>query len=261
MKVTKLYRFEGNEPVLRWPGVLAAVLVYPLYIWVLPNIVQQMMAAFYAAANPQADTQALVEYMQGNLLLLNLIVYAITTLVLIIIFGRFILASAKEFFFKPDYSLWYVFITGAVMTYTGNVLATLITASITGGTQSANNETAVSLVAGNPTAMFVMSALLAPFCEEIIFRAALFRPIYFKSKIAAIAVTVLLFGLHHVWQAAITGDWMELVYIIHYIPSSAALVFCYCMFKNCFGAIVMHMLLNAVSILLLTFGNLLAQNM
>lgn len=259
--MTKLYRFEGKEPVLRWPGVLAAVLVYPLYIWVLPRIVQEVMVMRYLALNPQADTQALVEYMDGSLLSLNLIVYAITTLVLIIIFGRFILASAKEFFRNMDYSLWYVPITGAVMTYTGNVLATLITASITGGTQSANNETAVSLITGNPMAMFVMSALLAPFCEEIIFRAALFRPLYFKSKVAAVAITVLLFGLHHVWQAAITGDWMELVYIIQYIPSSAALVFCYCMFNNCFGAILMHTLLNTVSILLLTFGNLLAQNM
>ena len=99
-----------------------------------------------------------------------------------------------------------------------------------------------------------MSAILAPFCEELIFRAAFFRPLFFRSKIAAILLTTLLFGLHHVWQTVISGDITELVYIIQYIPSSAALVFCYCMFKNCFGAIFMHMLLNTVSVVLVNFA-------
>ena len=93
-----------------------------------------------------------------------------------------------------------------------------------------------------------MTAVLAPFCEEMLFRAALYRPMYYKSKFIAAMLTMLLFGLHHVWQAAAAGDPTQLVYIIQYIPSTIAIIYAYCIYNNVFGAMLMHAFSNAFSV-------------
>ena len=96
--------------------------------------------------------------------------------------------------------------------------------------------------------MAAMAVILAPIVEERLFRAGIFGLIRRKSRLLAYVLSVLLFGLYHVWQSAIF-DPRQLVFLLEYIPSSLLLAYVYEQSDSIWGSIFLHMLTNGVSVL------------
>ena len=111
-----------------------------------------------------------------------------------------------------------------------------------------NNDTVYEMLGNHPYAMTVMAVLLAPFVEECLFRAGIFGLIRRKSPFLAYAVSILAFGLYHVWQGALY-DPRQLLFALQYLPAGFALAWVYDRCDSIWASILLHMLANGTAIL------------
>ena len=101
----------------------------------------------------------------------------------------------------------------------------------------------------------VMVVVMAPIVEEPMFRGLLFGCIRPRSRALAYIVSVLLFSLYHVWQYAfIGGDFTLLIYSLLYMPVSAGLCWAYDRSGSIWAPMVMHGIINALSLSVLNSG-------
>jgi len=173
------------------------------------------------------------------------------TVLAVIIFFPLIKKSWRDFCRRPGRVLgWagisYFIALGAA--YAGLMFYTACTGSP--DISSSNQQQVEAILKDAPVFTALSAAVLAPVCEELLFRAGIFRPLYDKNRFLAHAVTFLLFGLAHVWTAAVQGDPTQLLIIPMYGGIGWALAFVYRRTGNIFTAIFGHMLRNGLAILL-----------
>ena len=111
---------------------------------------------------------------------------------------------------------------------------------------TANNDAVAELASEGANRMFAVAVLLAPMVEEPLFRGLLFGTVRRRGRLAAYAVSVLLFCFYHVWQYVLL-DWRYLLQMINYIPVSVALCYSYEKSGTIWVPIAFHMLVNAIS--------------
>ena len=93
--------------------------------------------------------------------------------------------------------------------------------------------------------------------EEPLFRGLIFGGIRPKSRVLAYIVSAALFSLYHVWQyVALTGDFSLLIYCLLYVPVSVGLAWAYDRSGSIWSPMVMHAIINAVSLSVLQSGAL-----
>ena len=103
----------------------------------------------------------------------------------------------------------------------------------------------------------MLSIALAPIVEEPLFRGLIFGGIRPKSRVLAYIVSAALFSLYHVWQyVALTGDFSLLIYCLLYVPVSVGLAWAYDRSGSIWSPMVMHAIINAVSLSVLQSGAL-----
>lgn len=120
---------------------------------------------------------------------------------------------------------------------------------------SPNNEAIMAGASSDWRRLAVMVVVMAPIVEEPLFRGLLFGCIRPGSRAAAYAVSVLLFSLYHVWQyVLISGDPRLLLYCLAYVPVSAGLCWAYERSGSIWAPMVMHGLVNALSLSVLGSG-------
>lgn len=120
---------------------------------------------------------------------------------------------------------------------------------------SPNNVAIMSEAATDYTRIAVLSIVLAPVVEEPLFRGLLFGCIRPRSRLLAYVVSAALFALYHVWQyVVLTGDLSLLLYCLLYLPVSVGLAWAYDRSGSIWSPIVMHGIINAVSLYVLNSG-------
>ena len=113
--------------------------------------------------------------------------------------------------------------------------------------ENPNNAAVMDLVSVQSNKMSVIAIFLAPFVEEMIFRAGVFGTLRQKSRLAAYLVSIALFSVYHVWGYAL-NDPMSWLYLLQYLPASYLLCRCYEYCDCIWGSIFFHMLTNYVSL-------------
>ena len=79
--------------------------------------------------------------------------------------------------------------------------------------------------------------------------SALFGAIRTKSRIAAYIVTALLFAVYHLWPYFIAEfAWMDLLYLLQYIPIGLILAWSYERSGTIWTSILVHALINYVAV-------------
>lgn len=120
---------------------------------------------------------------------------------------------------------------------------------------SPNNQAIMAEAATDYRRLAVMVVVMAPIVEEPMFRGLLFGCIRPRSRALAHIVSVLLFSLYHVWQYAfIGGDFTLLIYSLLYMPVSAGLCWAYDRSGSIWAPMVMHGIINALSLSVLNSG-------
>ena len=114
-----------------------------------------------------------------------------------------------------------------------------------------NNAAVMDMAGAEMGKVAAMAVFLAPIVEELMFRAGVFGLIRRRSRVLAYVVSILLFSVYHVWSYLILdpGNW---IYILQYIPASYVLCRCYERSDSIWGSIFLHMLINGVSLWVLS---------
>ena len=113
-----------------------------------------------------------------------------------------------------------------------------------------NNEAILDLAKTDLSSITAMAVFLAPLTEEVLFRGAVFGGIRKKNRIAAYAVSMLLFAVYHIWGYAME-DPSYWLYMLQYLPAAFLLCRCYERTNSIWCSIFFHMLVNHISMKML----------
>ena len=113
-----------------------------------------------------------------------------------------------------------------------------------------NNEAILDMAKTDTQAITAMAVFLAPLTEEVLFRGAIFGGIRKTNRIAAYAVSMVLFSVYHIWGYAIEDPFYWL-YTLQYLPAAFLLCRCYERTNSIWCSIFFHMLVNHISMKML----------
>ncbi len=224
---------EFTSRMSKWE-LIAALLYLPLHVWLLPRLLTMIPAT--------------AELSDLNV---NMLVYGIGTGYMLLVLGGFF---RREFDPLCDYPMYCVFqiVLSYGMMLAFNMLLGLAMTLILPADQANPNNAAVMELAGEEFGKTAAIAVfLAPLVEEPIFRGGVFGLIRRTNRNAAYAVSMLLFALYHVWGYALQ-DPFYWVYLLQYLPVSWLLCRCYERCNSIWGSIFLHMMINGISIRLLS---------
>ena len=136
--------------------------------------------------------------------------------------------------------------------YLCSLLLSLLMSLLPTYTNPADTDT-TELIRGKLNQMSVCAIFLAPLVEEVLIRGLIFAPLARKSRVLGYVVSVLAFSALHLWSYV--GDVSVralLLAMLDYVPGGVALAFAYERSGNIWAPIVLHMLINALSVWAIT---------
>lgn len=205
---------------------IAALAYLPVHIIGIPAIVAMLLFSVY-------DT-----------LTLNIVSYSFATLYMLVFLGRFLRRDFDALCDRPVRFIVEIGVSYGIY-YLSNLVIAGILLSLN-SLDNPNNVSIVDLAIESGRQMTIMTVVMAPLVEELMFRAGVFGLLRKYSRVAAYAASMLLFSAYHVWAYAI-NDPSYWIYIIQYLPVSFLLCRCYEHCNSIWGSIGLHMLVNAMS--------------
>lgn len=101
----------------------------------------------------------------------------------------------------------------------------------------------------NSGVMPIVSIFLAPIAEEVLFRGVVFGGLRRRSRLTAYLVSFLVFGFYCVWSRFFSGfSWTLLIDFLYYLPASLALCWCYEKGGSVWAPVLLHILINILSV-------------
>ena len=135
---------------------------------------------------------------------------------------------------------------GFVLLMAANVVLSLLLAPLL-PEENPNNQTLLDLARAERQRITVISVILAPILEELIFRGGVFGLLRRKSRLLGYAACLLLFGLYHTWQYAL-ADPIYWLYLVQYLPAGYLLCRSYEKTECIWTPILLHILNNGISL-------------
>lgn len=140
-------------------------------------------------------------------------------------------------------------ILGLVMYYAGSLLLSWALNLLAPDRQNVNDAAIAAMAREARLIMVVGTVLLAPLAEECIFRGLVFQGLFRRSRIAAYGLSTLTFCLVHVAGYVTAYPPLTLVLCaLEYVPAGIALAWAYERADTIFAPILMHCLINAMSL-------------
>ncbi len=177
----------------------------------------------------------------------NLVLYAAGTLYMLVMMGRFLRRQ-----FDPLCDRFFFCLLQVAGSYLAviafNAAFATILVLISGGDIIANpnNQAVTGLAEESPGIISATGIFLAPIVEELMFRAGVFGAIRGRNRALAYIVSMLAFGIYHVWSY-LPEDPLYILFVVQYLPVSWLLCRCYEKTDTIWTPIFLHMLINAVS--------------
>lgn len=178
---------------------------------------------------------------------LNLIYFLLHFLIVAVIFHRWLIASLSGIGQRFWLFLQAV-VLGFVFYYALSWLLGLVLTLLKLTVSSPNDAYIGQMAAGDFRLTVLFVVFLAPPVEETLFRGLIFGSIHRKSRILAYAVSALLFAVLHVWAYVGSVGWTQTILAaVAYLPAGIALGWTYEKADTIWAPIVVHALINAVS--------------
>jgi len=214
-------------------------LVYlPIYIFVLPIAIGYASYGFFSFFEVRPSDAHV-----------TLLYYFVSLIAILICMSSFLKTSFSDFIDRLVQSLRATFLgylMYVALLYAVSILVSLLI--IQQGTNP-NTEAVQRQLLQNSDAMMLASLLLAPIVEETLFRGVIFGSVLKKNRIAAYALSYLVFGFYHIWQYMLAGVTPQfLFYLLQYLPGSIVLAWCYEKSGSIWSPIMLHMLINGATI-------------
>ena len=209
---------------------IAALVWIPMHIIVLPSILGLLNRAG-----------------RIDVTMANVVLYAAGMLYMLIMLGRFLRREFDPLCDRPFFCLLQVAGSYVAMLFFNAAFAAILL--LISGEEiiaNPNNQAVTGLAGSSPGIINATGIFLAPIVEELMFRAGIFGTIRRRKRVLAYIVSMLAFGIYHVW-AYLPENPVYLLFIIQYLPVSWLLCRCYEKTNTIWTPIFMHMLVNAVS--------------
>lgn len=178
---------------------------------------------------------------------INLAYFYINFLFIVVIFHRTLAVSLKDIV----HSFWpfvQALILGFALYYAGVILLNLLLYALVPDLSNPNDETVSSMAETAYYATIVCSVLLGPLVEETLVRGLIFGNVHRWNRIAAYIISILFFCFMHLWQYAWTTPLTTLLLsALQYLPAGIALGWVYEKSGNIWCPIVLHMILNGIT--------------
>ena len=178
---------------------------------------------------------------------LNLLYFLINFLAIAVIFHRWLITSLSGVG-RRFWLFLQAVVLGFVFYYALSWVLGLILSLLDLAVASPNDAEIARLAAGDFRLTVLCTVFLAPPVEETLFRGLLFGNIHSKNRILAYVVSVLLFAVLHVWSYVGSVGWVNAALAaVAYLPAGIALGWTYEKSDTIWAPIVVHALINAVS--------------
>ncbi len=177
----------------------------------------------------------------------NLVYFLVNFLIIALVFHRWLIVSLGNI----SHRFWpfvQAIILGFVFYYALAWLLNWVLALLGWTVSSPNDRYIDALAQGNYWLMVCCTVLLAPLVEETLFRGLIFGNLHPTGRVLAYAMSALLFAALHVWQYVGQVGWGNtLLTAVAYLPAGVALGWTYEKADTIWAPIVVHSLINAVS--------------
>lgn len=188
----------------------------------------------------------LFNYINMNNYNLYLIKYAFIIVIILLFYKKYL--KSKWFDFKKNFNNYFQFsirnwlIGLGIMMVSNMILIRFI------GSSGTNEEAVQGLITNNPIVALIMTSILAPFVEEMIFRKSLQD--CFRNKKVFIIASGFIFGLLHVIAAS---NIVEYLLIIPYGALGGFFAYTLSETDNIYCSIMTHVIHNLILTLLSIF--------
>ena len=211
-----------------WQSI-AAILWLPIHVLGLPLTLDYLHPGFTMAG-------------------LNFWTYALGAGLMTLLCLSFLRRDFDRVWEQPLYILGQVML-GYVLLMAADFLVALLVYAVA-PQENPNNEAILNLVKADRGRILAITIVLAPLLEELMFRGGLFGLLRRWNRVLAYAVCMLVFGLYHTWQYALS-DPIFWIYLLQYLPAGYILCRSYEKTECIWTPILLHMLNNGLSLLLL----------
>lgn len=178
---------------------------------------------------------------------LNFVFFVINFVAVVAIFHRFLWKSLGQIG-RRFWGFIQAVILGWVMYQASTAAVSWLISLLRPGLQNLNNDYFASMAAGNFLLTASGTVLLVPVAEECFFRGLIFQGLHRKSRWLAYTVSILAFAFVHV--AGFVGRYGlgdMLLGLLQYLPAGAALGWAYEKSDTIFAPILIHTLVNAIT--------------
>lgn len=149
-------------------------------------------------------------------------------------------------------SLWHTLGTaavGVIAFYGLNELCYRAIGLVLEGQQNLNDVAISVQIDDAPRSTVLMVVFLAPFVEEVLFRGYVFGNIRQHSRVAAYAVSCVLFAFLHVWQFAVVNRSLSyFLLMLQYLAPGLVLAWTYDRSGTLWGSILLHAAVNGLAV-------------
>lgn len=179
---------------------------------------------------------------------LNFVFYLINFIAILLIFHSFLGRGLNQVAQHPAL-FCQAAVLGLAAYYACTWAFSRIAAYLMPGFTNYNDAAIAEMLKGNFFLMAVGTVILVPPVEECLYRGLIFRNLYGKSRWAAYIVSILAFSVIHIIGYIGTYTPVQLLMaFVQYLPAGLCLAWCYTKADTIFTPIVVHAVINAISI-------------
>lgn len=209
------------------PECLCALLWLPVHMFALPRLLVWLL--------PQLDASWL-----------NVSVYLIGAVWMLATQLRFLRRDFDPLIERFPRVLVEVAVSYGAMLLLNMAVSTLLLL-LSGEVDNPNNAAVVDMALAQSGPITALAVFLAPFIEELIFRAGLFGLARRRSRVGAYLLCMLAFALYHVWGYA-RSDPALWLYTLQYLPIGFLLCRVYERTGTIWSSMLLHGLVNYISL-------------
>lgn len=176
-------------------------------------------------------------------------IYSIIMLVVSIYFTKgLLLRSINELADNPG-KVFKTIITTLPMMLLGSIVLNYLITTFTGQAEAQNQTEIIGLFEQAPYLIIIQALLYAPIVEEIMFRGLVFGGLSKRSMAFAVIVSSSLFGLAHVYNSILSGNFADLWFFPTYALLGYFLNRAYIKSGSIVSSMALHFLNNAIGLL------------
>lgn len=221
---------------VKWMFLLVLV---PLYFFCGSLIVTAIMHFLMVKLSLPFDELAMTA-------ILNLVLNITNVTIGFLIFKDSLINQWKDFLQELKQNLKYGFLIGPALLYGMNIIGSLITMIFISKNTSDNQALLESLLNVYPIIMLLVSCVLAPIFEEIMFRGMVFGWLYEINPRLAHIVSGFIFGFIHIMGSITEGNIQEWFMIFSYMLMGIVLSYLYEKRNNIYVPIIAHATFNFI---------------